>query len=54
MLKWPPDERDKDGKRKNYIEFNAEDPTIENGLVLPLSGEKKKTRNDKEEKGESK
>ena len=46
-FKWPP------YKKENYVEYEAKDPTIENGLVLDLVGGKKKsTRKKKDENKE--
>lgn len=37
-FKWPP------YKKENYVEYEAKNPTIENGLVIDLVDEKKKTK----------
>ena len=34
-FKWPPYNKD------NYIEYDAKDPTLENGLVIKLEGKAK-------------
>ena len=36
-LKWPP------YKKENYVEYDAKNPTIENGLVIDLIGEERNT-----------
>ena len=41
-FKWPPYNKD------NYIEFDAVNPTIENGLVIQLEDNKKITKKKKE------
>ena len=45
-FKWPPYSKD------NYIEYDAEDPTLENGLVIKLEGKAKNKTNSKKDKTE--